>query len=41
MNAPMRLDTLLAGIAAAPPLPVAGLTLDSRAAGRGDAFIAL
>ena len=41
MNAPMRLDTLLEGIAAAPPLPVAGLTLDSRAVGRGDAFVAL
>ncbi len=41
MNSPMRLDTLLEGIAAAPPLPVAGLTLDSRAAGQGDAFIAL
>ncbi|MGE0029529.1 MAG: UDP-N-acetylmuramoyl-L-alanyl-D-glutamate--2,6-diaminopimelate ligase [Steroidobacteraceae bacterium] len=41
MNAPMRLDTLLEGIAAAPPLPVAGLTLDSRAAGPGDAFVAL
>jgi len=41
VNAPMKLDALLGGIAAAPPLPIAGLTLDSRAAGRGDAFVAL
>lgn len=41
MNAPMKLDALLEGIVAAPPLPIAGLTLDSRAAGNGDAFVAL
>ena len=41
MNAPMPLDMLLEGIAAAPPLPVAGLTLDSRTVRRGDAFVAL
>jgi UDP-N-acetylmuramoyl-L-alanyl-D-glutamate--2,6-diaminopimelate ligase len=35
------LDALLAGIAAAPPLTIAGLTLDSRAVRKGDAFIAL
>ena len=37
----MNLDALLEGIAPAQPLPIAGLTLDSRAAGRGDAFVAL
>jgi UDP-N-acetylmuramoyl-L-alanyl-D-glutamate--2,6-diaminopimelate ligase len=37
----MRLDRLLEGVAPAPPLPVAGLTLDSRAVGAGDAFVAL
>ena len=37
----MRLDELLEGIAPAPKLPVAGLTLDSRAVGAGDAFVAL
>jgi len=37
----MRLDALLDGIAVAPSLPVAGLTLDSRAVGDGDAFVAL
>ncbi len=37
----MRLDELLAGIAPAPPLAVAGLTLDSRAVAKGDAFVAL
>jgi len=37
----MRLDELLEGIAPAPQLPVAGLTLDSRAVGAGDAFVAL
>ena len=41
MNAPMKLDALLEGIAPAPPLPIAGLTLDSRAAGGGDVFVAL
>ncbi|MGB5132738.1 MAG: UDP-N-acetylmuramoyl-L-alanyl-D-glutamate--2,6-diaminopimelate ligase [Steroidobacteraceae bacterium] len=35
------LDTLLAGIVDAPPLAIAGLTLDSRAVRKGDAFIAL
>jgi UDP-N-acetylmuramoyl-L-alanyl-D-glutamate--2,6-diaminopimelate ligase len=35
------LDALLAGIAAAPSLAIAGLTLDSRAVRKGDAFIAL
>ena len=37
----MPLDELLAGIAPAPRVPVAGLTLDSRAVAAGDAFIAL
>ncbi len=37
----MRLDVLLAGIAPAPPVAVAGLTLDSRAVDEGDAFVAL
>ncbi len=41
MSAPMRLDALLDGIAAAPPLVVTGLALDSRAVGAGDAFVAL
>lgn len=41
MSGPMTLDTLLAGIAPAPPLPVAGLSLDSRTIGAGDAFVAL
>jgi len=41
VNEPMKLDALLEGIAAAPPLPIAGLTLDSRGAGVGDAFVAL
>jgi UDP-N-acetylmuramoyl-L-alanyl-D-glutamate--2,6-diaminopimelate ligase len=36
-----RLDELLDGIAAAPPVRVEGLTLDSRAVGEGDAFVAL
>ena len=36
-----RLDALLAGVAAAPPLAVSGLALDSRAVQKGDAFIAL
>ncbi|MFZ2509268.1 MAG: UDP-N-acetylmuramoyl-L-alanyl-D-glutamate--2,6-diaminopimelate ligase [Steroidobacteraceae bacterium] len=35
------LDAMLAGFAPAPPLAVAGLELDSRAVGKGDAFIAL
>ena len=35
------LDALLAGIAQAPALDVSGLTVDSRAVQRGDAFIAL
>jgi UDP-N-acetylmuramoyl-L-alanyl-D-glutamate--2,6-diaminopimelate ligase len=38
---PKTLDALLVGIAAAPPLAIAGLALDSRAVRRGDAFIAL
>jgi UDP-N-acetylmuramoyl-L-alanyl-D-glutamate--2,6-diaminopimelate ligase len=37
----MRLDELLEGIAPAPKLPVAGLSLDSRAVTTGDAFVAL
>jgi UDP-N-acetylmuramoyl-L-alanyl-D-glutamate--2,6-diaminopimelate ligase len=37
----MRLDELLAGIAPAPPVAVAGLTLDSRSVNEGDAFVAL
>lgn len=41
MSAPVRLDQLLAGIAPAPPVAVAGLTLDSRALGAGDTFVAL
>ena len=41
MSDGMRLDELLAGIAAAPPVAVAGLTLDSRAVAKGDAFVAL
>ncbi len=40
-GAARSLDALLAGIAPAPPLAVAGLALDSRAVGKGDAFIAL
>jgi UDP-N-acetylmuramoyl-L-alanyl-D-glutamate--2,6-diaminopimelate ligase len=35
------LDALLAGIAAAPAIEIAGLALDSRAVRKGDAFIAL
>jgi UDP-N-acetylmuramoyl-L-alanyl-D-glutamate--2,6-diaminopimelate ligase len=38
---PVRLDELLSGIAPAPPLEIAGLTLDSRAVATGDAFVAL
>jgi len=41
VSARLALDELLAGVAAAPPLPVAGLTLDSRAVAPGDAFVAL
>jgi UDP-N-acetylmuramoyl-L-alanyl-D-glutamate--2,6-diaminopimelate ligase len=41
VSAPLALDELLAGVAAAPRLPVAGLTLDSRAVAPGDAFVAL
>ncbi len=41
MNPRITLDALLAGIAPAPPLPVAGLALDSRLIGAGDAFVAL
>jgi UDP-N-acetylmuramoyl-L-alanyl-D-glutamate--2,6-diaminopimelate ligase len=37
----MPLDELLAGVAAAPRLAIAGLALDSRAVGAGDAFVAL
>ena len=36
-----RLDALLAGIAPAPALEISGLTVDSRAVRRGEAFIAL
>jgi len=36
-----RLDTLLAGIAEAPPVTVAGLTLDSRTLNEGEAFVAV
>jgi UDP-N-acetylmuramoyl-L-alanyl-D-glutamate--2,6-diaminopimelate ligase len=41
VSARARLDELLAGIASAPPVDVAGLTLDSRAVAPGDAFVAL
>jgi UDP-N-acetylmuramoyl-L-alanyl-D-glutamate--2,6-diaminopimelate ligase len=41
MSASVRLDELLSGIAPAPDLVVAGLTLDSRAVNAGDAFVAL
>ena len=41
MSARARLDELLAGVAPAPPVDVAGLTLDSRAVAPGDAFVAL
>jgi UDP-N-acetylmuramoyl-L-alanyl-D-glutamate--2,6-diaminopimelate ligase len=41
MNAPVRLDTLLDGIAAAPPVAITDLALDSRAVGEGAAFVAL
>jgi UDP-N-acetylmuramoyl-L-alanyl-D-glutamate--2,6-diaminopimelate ligase len=41
VSAAWKLDALLEGVATAPPLPIAGLTLDSRAAGPGDAFVAL
>jgi len=41
VSAPVPLDELLAGIAPAPRIGIAGLTLDSRAVGAGDAFIAL
>jgi UDP-N-acetylmuramoyl-L-alanyl-D-glutamate--2,6-diaminopimelate ligase len=41
MSDGMHLDELLAGIAAAPRMAVAGLTLDSRTVGNGDAFVAL
>ena len=41
MSAGIALDELLAGIAPAPRVPVAGLTLDSRAVATGDAFVAL
>jgi len=37
----LKLDALLDGLAAAPALEIAGLALDSRAVGPGDAFIAL
>jgi len=37
----MHLDELLAGISPAPHVAIAGLTLDSRAVGAGDAFVAL
>jgi UDP-N-acetylmuramoyl-L-alanyl-D-glutamate--2,6-diaminopimelate ligase len=38
---PKTLDALLAGIAAAPPIAIDGLALDSRRVQKGDAFIAL
>ena len=41
MSARARLDALLAGVASAPPVDVAGLTLDSREVEPGDAFVAL
>jgi len=41
VSARARLDELLAGVASAPPVDVAGLTLDSRAVAPGDAFVAL
>jgi UDP-N-acetylmuramoyl-L-alanyl-D-glutamate--2,6-diaminopimelate ligase len=41
MSAGMGLDELLEGIAPAPGLRVAGLTLDSRTVAAGDAFVAL
>jgi len=37
----VALDTLLAGIAAAPALPVSGLKLDGRAIRQGEAFVAV
>jgi UDP-N-acetylmuramoyl-L-alanyl-D-glutamate--2,6-diaminopimelate ligase len=37
----MRLDTLLADVAVAPAITIAGLALDSREISRGDAFVAL
>jgi UDP-N-acetylmuramoyl-L-alanyl-D-glutamate--2,6-diaminopimelate ligase len=41
VSARVALDELLAGIAPAPRLDVAGLTLDSRSVAPGDAFVAL
>ncbi|MBM4218431.1 MAG: UDP-N-acetylmuramoyl-L-alanyl-D-glutamate--2,6-diaminopimelate ligase [Gammaproteobacteria bacterium] len=41
MTARLALDELLSGVAAAPRLPITGLTLDSRAVALGDAFVAL
>jgi len=41
VTARLALDELLSGVAPAPPLPIAGLTLDSRAVAPGDAFVAL
>ncbi|MGH8721394.1 MAG: Mur ligase domain-containing protein, partial [Burkholderiales bacterium] len=41
MSEAIPLDELLAGIAPAPRVPVAGLTLDSRAVVPGEAFVAL
>ncbi len=41
MNPPLTLERLLAGIAPAPALAIAGISLDSRAIGAGDAFVAL
>ncbi len=41
MSAAVRLDALLAGIAPAPRVDVAGLSLDSRAVAAGDAFVAM
>jgi len=41
MSAAIRLDELLADVAPAPRVDVAGLSLDSRAVAAGDAFVAL
>jgi UDP-N-acetylmuramoyl-L-alanyl-D-glutamate--2,6-diaminopimelate ligase len=41
MSAAMPLDELLAGVAEAPHVRIAGLTLDSREVNVGDAFVAL
>jgi len=41
VSAPVRLDTLLAGVAEAPAIAINGLAMDSREVGDGDAFVAL